>query len=114
MPRKNTYPEQEGRDIVTRRAGYRCEYCGKPGSDWSHRISRGRGGQWQPSNGLLLCADCHRRAHANPSWAYEEGIFVRTNATPSLVPVRYLTRYKGRRWVLLDDEGGRTETVAPC
>ncbi len=109
-----TPAERHARDAVTARAQGRCEGCGRHGqTEWSHRIARGRGGIWCPSNGIALCGSlaavlsgggdntCHHFCHDQPAMARSVGWIVRTNADPSTVPALL----HGRGWTLLTADG---------
>ncbi len=54
--------------LVAKRAGYRCEHCGtgKSRLELHHRVPEFLGGRFEPDNLVLLCQDCHDRAHARP------------------------------------------------
>ena len=60
-----------------------------------HRAPRGMGGAkatWvnQPSNGITVCAEDHRRIEANRAWAESHGYIVRRGIQlPRMVPVLY-------------------------
>ena len=49
------------RKIVIKRAGNRCEYCGKKEYLNAHHIigRRNKAVRWEISNGCLLCPACH-------------------------------------------------------
>jgi 5-methylcytosine-specific restriction endonuclease McrA len=49
------------REAVLKRAGYRCENCGKHGGVLyaDHVVERADGGATHPANGRCLCARCH-------------------------------------------------------
>lgn len=99
--------EVHARRVVTARALGRCEGCGAVGpTEWSHRISRGRGGPWCATNGLALCTRCHSHAHAHPDEAYALGWFVHTGHVPAHTPVHLA----GRGWSLLGPAGEITAT----
>lgn len=62
------------RDIVKKRAGGKCEYCGKEQHLNSHHIfgRRNRSGRWLLANSCCLCAGCHTlsskfSAHQTPT-----------------------------------------------
>jgi 5-methylcytosine-specific restriction protein A len=97
--------EARARGIVRDRAGGRCEICPAPGSEWSHRVARGRGGTWAPSNGLWLCGICHRKCHAQPDTARANGWHLPTGTDPLDAPARIHPRHLWRDWWRLDDEG---------
>lgn len=84
-----------------------CEYCGH----WEHlqrhhRQFRSRGGDWRPSNIILLCGQCHHLVTVcQNGWAREQGLWVSQWAKPEEVSV--LTWYGG--FVLLDNHGGWTK-----
>jgi hypothetical protein len=95
---------------LLRRAGFRCERCGRGVTadtcDRHHRQRREVGGDRFP-NLLLLCGSgttgCHGWVHANPAEARALGMIVSSadEVDPAEVPVR---RYGGYLW-LLDDLG---------
>lgn len=52
-----------------------CEFCvGAEMSDVHHRAGRGGDDPHRLDNLVGLCADCHRRAHAEPVWARRVGL----------------------------------------
>lgn len=59
---------------VKKRAGFKCEVCGKTESLNSHHVvgRRNRRLRWELFNGVCLCAGCHtfklKSAHQNPEW----------------------------------------------
>jgi 5-methylcytosine-specific restriction endonuclease McrA len=78
-----------------------CELCGWWGNcERHHRQFRSRGGQWLPSNILLLCPDCHLMATDEQA---VEGVNVSQFAHPERVPVKL---WYTDEPVCLDDEGG--------
>ncbi len=97
--------EASARAIVKARSGGRCEACGEPGTDWSHRISRGRQGLWLPSNGLWLDRRCHSWLHQELLLAEVCGWQLTTGERPSDVPAWLRSPYLAG-WHKLDDEGG--------
>ena len=55
-----------------------------------HRLIKGMGGRsvdHRPENGVLLCRDCHRKAHADRTWAERYGLIVPQGQSPETVPV---------------------------
>lgn len=62
---------------VKRRAGYRCEVCGKRNNLNSHHIvgRRNRNLRWDLRNGVCLCVSHHKFGlqsfHEDPLWARE-------------------------------------------
>ena len=62
---------------VKRRAGYRCEVCGKRNNLNSHHIvgRRNRNLRWDLRNGVSLCVSHHKFGlqsfHEDPLWARE-------------------------------------------
>lgn len=57
------------REIVLRRAGHRCEWCGSPNKlQWAHILPRRyRHMVHEPDNALCLCVACHLfRWHKSP------------------------------------------------
>jgi len=103
-----TAEERRGRRLVRLRSEGWCEIrlpgCGNAGSEWSHRIARGRGGSWDASNGLAACRSCHHLITDTQGHRaeYERlGYLVRTGLDTTSIPVRLY----GDRWVLLTDTG---------
>jgi hypothetical protein len=97
--------EDWARRIVVERAGGRCELCPAVGSEWSHRVARGRGGMWAPSNGLWLCHGCHAKCHAQPDTARAHGWHLSTGTDPLEAPAYITPGHLWRSWWRLDDEG---------
>ena len=97
--------EARARAIVRDRSGGRCELCPAPGSEWSHRIARSRGGLWAPSNGLWLCGICHRKCHAAPDTARANGWHLPTGTDPLDAPALIHPGHLWGDWWRLDDEG---------
>jgi hypothetical protein len=85
--------EKRARQLVAERAsgvtgGPLCEGClTERAHDWAHRIARGRGGAWCPTNGLALCRGCHSFQHKRPIEAEAMGWTVPTGSDPATVPV---------------------------
>lgn len=74
-----TWSEQAGRAYVYARSQGRCEVCGIHGAHtFHHRLKKGQGGTWAPSNGLHVCGDgtrfCHGWIEANPAHAMLLGL----------------------------------------
>jgi hypothetical protein len=110
--------QQHGRHLVAARDEGVCIICRRGGAaNWHHRKLRSHGGDWNPSNGILLCGSgttgCHGRAHAEPAWARLNGFIVPSWADPAEYPLRYwLPTGKGTHrlgWVRLDMLGGMWE-----
>lgn len=97
--------EDSARRIVRERAGGWCELCPRQGTEWSHRVARGRGGVWAPSNGLWLCNACHVACHANPTGARDHGWHLPTGVDPLQAPAEITPRHLWHAWWRLDDEG---------
>jgi hypothetical protein len=99
--------EASARKIVRERADGRCEACcSSRDLEWSHRIARGRGGLWAPTNGLLLCRRDHAWAHAHPNHARALGWHVLTGDDPAAIPVWMQSiQFAWTAWFRLDDEG---------
>lgn len=98
--------ERTCREVVSTRSGGICERCGRgaPGLEKAHRVGRGQGGKWVPSNILDLCHDCHHHDHSEPAEAYAAGLHLRSFQTPQDEPV--LWRKDGTvGWALLRDDG---------
>lgn len=82
-PPRVTPEERRTRKVVEVRSDGFCEKCGTPGAtDKAHRVSRGVGGAWAPTNILDLCRDCHSYNHANPALAYRGGWHLRSHSAP--------------------------------
>lgn len=106
--------EGECTRIVYARAGLgdadmrRCERCGAPSPlSRQHRVGRGQGGGWTPSNIAVLCGSgttgCHGWAdQGHRADAEAEGWRVPSGTDPRAVPITHHTW--GQVW--LDDEGG--------
>jgi hypothetical protein len=59
------FSEHQGRKIAHERAGGRCEIaiddvCSGEPDTVHHRVQKGQGGLWSPSNLLVACARDHR------------------------------------------------------
>jgi hypothetical protein len=97
------WDEASTRPTVAGRSGGVCEYCrAARASEMHHRITRGAGGGWYPSNILHLCNGCHRKATLNPRWAQDvkRGISCRAGRPVSQTPV---VRYDGSVLWLVDN-----------
>ena len=52
--------------VIAKKAHYRCEICSIPTEHPAHHIySRGLSVRWDINNGILLCLNCHTKAHKN-------------------------------------------------
>lgn len=96
--------ESKTRAILAARSGGRCERCSAPAESVHHRLKRGQGGPWSPSNCVAVCGDgvraCHGWCERHPNAARAQGFHVRPWETPAEVALLY----RGR-WVLLGDDG---------
>lgn len=112
----DTGPDDETRELVLARAGYRCESCGWGiGSGWrgysmQHRIARGMGGtlrEWinWASNLVVLCGSattcCHGLAEARSPLMNERGFWLKSEQIPADTPIRSFSQ----GWVQLTDTG---------
>ena len=97
--------EYTARQLTYQRAGGRCELCGAPATDYSHRKARSQQGAWSPSNALHLCHQCHAYCHAHPEEAREQGWFVPSHTDPATVPA-HLSTWLGVGWYRLLEWGG--------
>lgn len=103
--------EARARKIVRERSMGRCEICRiNPATSWGHRLPRGQGGLWRPSNGLDLCGDgvagCHGWTEKHRSIAYAEGWLLKREAgdpTTEIVWIQSGANPPG--YYLLDDDG---------
>jgi len=51
---------------VAKRANGNCEICCTPTEHPAHHIfGRGKSVRWELDNGILLCFNCHTKAHKN-------------------------------------------------
>jgi 5-methylcytosine-specific restriction endonuclease McrA len=56
------------RQLVLKRDGWRCQYCGRAsGLEVHHIRSRSRLGDDAESNLIALCVTCHKAAHSGPA-----------------------------------------------
>ena len=95
------------RSMVKERANGLCEKCGNRGSDMHHRKNRSQGGQWCPTNIVLLCRDCHHKITVNPGLAEEDGWTVKRCDEPADIPVVASTMYNPLpQTVYLTADGG--------
>lgn len=106
------HSEAHGRAVVRERSGGRCEGCRCcTATSWQHRVKRGQGGSWSPSNGIDLCGSgttgCHGDIEHNPDWAYLLGTGLRSGADVSTEPA-YLHTIAGTGWWLLNEDGTYT------
>lgn len=101
--------EAEARRVVRERAAGKCELCRRQATNWAHRVGRGQGGLWTPSNGILLCGSgttgCHGWTTHERNHARVGGWIVDSGEHPAdvrvwLAPVTLLPG-----WYRLDDAG---------
>lgn len=99
--------------VAVQRAGGRCEWCGRPGSNLQHRVPRGMGGtllpHWCLARLAWLCGSattgCHGRAESDRTWAEDVGLLVPRpgpNADLDVVCAAASLLLRGHRRVLLD------------
>lgn len=107
-PRRGGAMPEEVYRLVMQRSGYRCEanlrgVCAGDAAEWHHRQPRDRYND-VPSNGLALCAPCHRFVtDVSPSTGFELGLRISRH---TMRPAREFPVFlRGREWVLLDDDG---------
>lgn len=75
-----------------------------PGTEYSHRLSAGRGGPVTAANGVRVHGLTHRALHRAPQAAYAAGWWVRSEADPLLVPALIRTDLAPHgAWTVLDD-----------
>ena len=73
---------------VRERDGFCCARCGQGGSlHVHHRVPRSQGGMDIAANLITLCHACHRYVHAHPYGARREGLLLRRDRDPAVVPV---------------------------
>lgn len=108
-----TWTEARTRPIVYARAGLgdpamaRCEKCGSAGPlSMDHLKNRSQGGDWRPSNIVVLCGDgttgCHGWKTQNPDAARDAGWKLDRGDEPGVRPIEHFAL---KMPVLLDDEG---------
>lgn len=108
-------------ELVTGRSGGHCECmssgCTLVAEHTHHRRPKGLGGTRRPesqyaSNALAVCARCHLRIHAMPTWARDNGFLVRQSDDPAAVPVWWRCAGHGQTkdFVFLDGAGHLTPT----
>jgi 5-methylcytosine-specific restriction endonuclease McrA len=105
------------RPIVYARAGLgdpqmaRCEKCGSSGPlSMDHLKNRSQGGDWRPSNIVVLCGSgttgCHGWKTGNPDAAWRAGWRLLRDEEPGTRPIEL---HSWAHWpVLLDDDGNVT------
>lgn|SRR5690606_6823655 len=59
---RNNFSQKVRQEIYKRDNGL-CQECGGRGTEIHHVKFRSQGGRGVVTNGLLLCADCHREIH---------------------------------------------------
>ncbi len=50
---------------IRQRDNHACRWCGRPGQECHHIHYRSEGGANEPSNLILLCMECHAKAHSS-------------------------------------------------
>lgn len=96
----NEIPSDVRRKINARDEA-RCLVCGAVGTEIQHRIRRREGGH-RMSNLMRVCTTCHRKIHAEPMWAMENGFTA--SAVMDVDPQGIALRsFKG--WITLKDDG---------
>lgn len=111
--------ETAARLVIRERSGGRCEMqitsrCRGRAESAAHRVRRGQGGLWVPSNLLDACGDgttgCHGWMGSKPTWAKAAGLEVPGYVTePGLVPAWIAPHGWARGWWHLTDDGCLTE-----
>lgn len=105
----------EAKATIARRSGYQCQICGKhQGTDFHHRAPRKMGGTSgcrasilsSPSNGLLLCRECHHYVETHRGEAYDNGWLVHAWDNPAEVfaLLRAVTSPNSPVWVDLSTD----------
>jgi len=106
---KATPIPERSRNLVIARDKSKCVRCAGPciPGEWHHRRSRSiRDAETHlPSNGILLCPECHRWVHAHPFEARSTGYIVSRYASPASEGVVHALYGP----VFLDNEGGYTQ-----
>ena len=86
------------KEAVLSRDMWRCQRCGRAGTDHHHRRRRGIHSAHTDCrcNGILLCRACHQWAHTHPQQARETGYIISSyDAQPWKTPVQTID---GVRW----------------
>jgi len=103
---KSRWPQAKKAALA--RDGETCQSCGGRATDVHHRVRRGMGSSSSEAiylglgNLISLCRQCHNRVHAEPMWAYKQGLSVRSWWDPETAPVKTFTD----GLVFLTPEGG--------
>lgn len=120
MPKPTERVKAEARKLVRARDGHRCQMCGRSIVDYPssihHRINKGNGGSAKYERASLLIrmcgtgtTGCHGWVTTEPRRAGLWGWLLPRN-NPDIDPTEEpILTYQG--WVLLDDEGGRVQTL---
>lgn len=108
-------PERECRDTTRARGGGGCEVrvagvCLGRATNFQHRLAKGHGGLYVPSNGLDVCgwgnySGCHGYIHQNPTIAVEKGWTVESWDDPWFKAAEVWMQGHTLRSVFLDDLG---------
>ncbi len=99
--------ERKCRQLVYERSEQFCERCCRNGPYLSvhHRLKKGQGGKWTPTNCVLLCgtgtSGCHQFCEEYPNAAEVEGFHVRPWNNPDDIAVHW----RKQKWVKLLDDG---------
>lgn len=113
------WTQETCRPIVYARAGLgdpqmaRCEKCGSAGPlSMDHLKNRSQGGDWSPSNIVVLCGDgttgCHGWKTHNPTEARAQGWKLLREDPVGVVPIDH---HPMQMPVRLDDEGNMIPAV---
>lgn len=114
--RADAATERHCRRLVKARCGGWCELriagvCLGRYTNLSHRVARGQGGPWDPSNVVAACGSgttgCHGWLHSNPALAKSQGWMLPPWRDPAAEPLWVYTPEGDRVWVLLTVDGGR-------
>lgn len=120
MPKATERVKAEARKLVRARDGHLCQMCGRSIVDYPssihHRINKGNGGSAMYERASLLVrmcgtgtTGCHGWVTTEPRRAGLWGWLLPRN-NPDIDPTEEaILTYRG--WVLLDDEGGRVQTL---
>jgi hypothetical protein len=101
--------EKDAYRIATERDRGQCQRCGRFGPvERDHRQGRDAYNT-VPSNLQCVCHTCHQWITEHPREAMEQGFTVSRWADPASTPA---WRF-GVGWVIYDNDGGWTRTVAP-
>jgi hypothetical protein len=107
----------EVKELILKRAGFKCDRCGLRAEEghFHHRTPRGMGGTSRtdlglPSNGLLLHPRCHDFVESKRKIAAQLGFLVGYASLPETVPIML---WSGWHWLTQDGRAVKVEGIPP-